>query len=84
MALRFVGTDPESGGGNCPAVWVDTDREQPELVLQGWTVGEVMRARCAADSPPAENETVIRIPARMVPLIRKACDAAERASTPQL
>ncbi|MFF8790785.1 hypothetical protein [Streptomyces sp. NPDC015125] len=84
MALLFVGTDPESGGGNCPAVWVDTDMEQPELVLQGWTAGEAMRATCAADSPPAENETVIRIPARMVPLIRKACDAAERANTPQL
>ncbi|WJY43173.1 hypothetical protein QT196_38560 (plasmid) [Streptomyces sp. P9-2B-2] len=84
MALLFVGTDPESGGGNCPAVWVDTDMERPELVLQGWTAGEVMRARCAADSPPAANETVIRIPARMVPLIRKACDAAERAGTPKL
>ncbi|MFI9081636.1 hypothetical protein ACIGW8_35105 [Streptomyces sioyaensis] len=84
MALLFVGTDPESGGGNCPAVWVDTGMEQPELVLQGWTVGEVLRATCAADSPPAENETVIRIPARMVPLIRKACDAAERAGSPKL
>ncbi|GLW19766.1 hypothetical protein Stsp01_65090 [Streptomyces sp. NBRC 13847] len=39
MALLFVGTDPESGGGNCPAVWVDTDMEQPELGPQGWMDG---------------------------------------------
>ncbi|MFD9607669.1 MULTISPECIES: hypothetical protein [unclassified Streptomyces] len=39
------------------------------------------RASCGQDSPPADDETVIRIPARMVPQIRKACDAAEAAGT---
>jgi hypothetical protein len=80
MALLFFGTDPNSGGGNCPAVWVDTDTAQgPELVLQGKTADAATRTACSTDSPPAEDEGIIRIPLRMVDQIRKACDAAEAA-----
>ncbi|MBX9420918.1 MULTISPECIES: hypothetical protein [Streptomyces] len=83
-ALLFFGTDPNSGVGNCPAVWVDTDSDEgPELVLQGKFGDEVTRAACSADSPSADDETVIRIPARMVAQIKEACDAAEAAG-PQL
>ncbi|MFD4763769.1 hypothetical protein ACFWOJ_34510 [Streptomyces sp. NPDC058439] len=84
MALLFFGTDPNSGGGNCPAVWVDTEAaEGPELVLQGKFADTATRAACSQDSPSAEDEGVIRIPVRMVDQIRKACDAAE-AVGPQL
>lgn len=84
MALLFFGTDPNSGGGNCPAVWVDTDTaEGPELVLQGKVADAVTRAACSQDSPPADDEAVIRISVRMVDQIRGACDAAEAAG-PQL
>lgn len=84
MALLFFGTDPNSGGGNCPAVWVDTDtKEGPELVLQGKIADTATRAACSQDSPPAHDEGVIRISVRMVDQIRKACDAAEAAG-PQL
>ncbi|MFE7430081.1 hypothetical protein [Streptomyces sp. NPDC057545] len=84
MALLFFGTDPNSGGGNCPAVWVDTTTARgPELVLQGKFANAATRAACSQDSPPADDEGVIRIPVRMVEQIRKACDAAEAAS-PQL
>ncbi|MER5852508.1 hypothetical protein ABT126_37320 [Streptomyces sp. NPDC002012] len=63
-------------------MWVDPDTpEGPELVLQGKAVDVATRAACGQDSPPADDETVIRIPARMVPQIRKACDAAEAAGT---
>ncbi|MEV6251306.1 hypothetical protein AB0M38_34860 [Streptomyces sp. NPDC051742] len=80
MALLFFGTDPNSGGGNYPAVWVDTDTaEGAELVLQG--ADAATRTACSQDSPPANDEGVIRIPARMVEQIRKACDAAEAAGT---
>ncbi|MEU9464018.1 hypothetical protein [Streptomyces sp. NPDC048312] len=82
MALLFFGTNPNSGGGNCPAVWVDTDtKEARELVLQGKVADARTRAACSHDSPPAEDEGVIRIPVRMVDQIRKACDAAEAAGT---
>ncbi|MEU6400710.1 hypothetical protein ABZ867_27485 [Streptomyces cinnamoneus] len=81
MALLFFGTDPNSGGGNCPAVWVDTDTPAgPELVLQGKVADAVTRAACGHDSPSADDEAIIRIPARMMDQIRKACDAAEAAS----
>lgn len=84
MALLFFGTDPNSGGGNCPAVWVDTEAaEGPELVLQGKFADAATRAACSQDSPSADDEGVIRISVRMVDQIRKACDAAEAAG-PQL
>ncbi|MER5886934.1 hypothetical protein ABT160_24185 [Streptomyces sp. NPDC001941] len=80
MALLFFGTDPNSGGGNCPAVWVDTQAaEGPELVLQGKLADAATRAVCGHDSPPADDEGVIRLSVRMVEQIRKACDAAEAA-----
>jgi hypothetical protein len=82
MALLFFGTDPNSGGGNCPAVRVDTDTARgPELVLQGKFVDAVTRAACSQDSPPADDETVIRIPARMVLQIRKASTSSSSTCT---
>ena len=82
MALRFVGIDPETGTGQSPTVWVDEERA--ELVLQGWKPSAELEAECAATSVPGhavgipEGEAVIRIPARMIPILREACDAAER------
>ncbi|MEU2134979.1 hypothetical protein [Streptomyces sp. NPDC018352] len=65
-------------------MWVDTEAaEGPELVLQGKFADAATRAACSQDSLPADDEGVIRIPARMVEQIRKACDAAE-ATSPQL
>ncbi|QLI99512.1 hypothetical protein HZZ00_18315 [Streptomyces sp. NEAU-sy36] len=60
---------------------MDTDTaEGPQLVLQGKFADAVTRAACSQDSPPAHDESVIRIPVRMVAQIREACDAAETAS----
>ncbi|MBU3865099.1 hypothetical protein KN815_13765 [Streptomyces sp. 4503] len=80
MDLQFIGIDPDTKDGNCPAVWVDTDtKPEPELVLQDWVADRATEAQCAKKSPKPHSEAIIRIPARMVPLIREACDAAERA-----
>ncbi|MFD8993009.1 hypothetical protein ACFVZ4_33820 [Streptomyces goshikiensis] len=82
MALRFVGIDPDSSEGEGPTVWVDEERQ--ELVLQGWKPSHDMEAECAALELPGhgvgipEGEAVIRIPARMVHMIREACDALDR------
>jgi hypothetical protein len=82
MALRFIGIDPETGQQGSPTVWVDEERG--ELVLQGWKPGERLEAECAAFEVPGHatgipaHEAVIRIPARMVPMLREACDVAER------
>ncbi|MEU7649177.1 hypothetical protein [Streptomyces huasconensis] len=82
MALLFFGTDPNSGGGNCPAVWVDTDTAQgPELVVQGKFANAATRASCRQDSPSADDEGIVRIPFSMVEQVRRACDAAEAAGT---
>ncbi len=83
MSLLFIGIDPNTGDDESPTVWVD--QEKQELVLQGWKPDTELEAECAAFEVPGhakgipENEAVIRIPARMVPMIREACDAVERA-----
>lgn len=81
MSLLFIGIDPNTGDHESPTVWVD--EEAQELVLQGWKPGPELEAKCAAFEVPGhalgipEHEAVIRIPARMVPMIRKACDALD-------
>lgn len=82
MALRFIGIDPNTGTGESPTVWVD--QEKQEFVFQGWTADTVTTAECAAFEVPGHavgipaGETVVRIPARMVQMIREACDALDR------
>ncbi|MGW1490741.1 hypothetical protein [Streptomyces sp. NPDC002402] len=82
MALVFIGIDPDTGDKQSPTVWID--QENRELVLQGWNPSPELEAECAATDIPGhakgipDNEAVIRIPARMVDMIREACDAVER------
>lgn len=82
MNLTFIGIDPESGQTGSPTVWVDP--ETHDIVMQSYTADEATRAECARNTAPGhalgipDHETVIRIPARMVPALREACDAAER------
>ncbi|GAA1544586.1 hypothetical protein GCM10009730_62150 [Streptomyces albidochromogenes] len=83
MPLVFIGIDPNTGDKQSPTVWVD--QEMQELVFQGWKPGPELEAECAATEVPGhakgipEGEAVIRLPARMVSVIREACDAVERA-----
>jgi hypothetical protein len=82
MSLLFIGIDPDTGDYESPTVWVD--QEKQELGFQGWKPSPELEAECAAMEVPGhakgipDSEAVIRIPARMVPVIRKACDAVER------
>lgn len=81
MSLRFIGIDPNTGDDESPTVWVD--QEKKELVLQGWKPGPELEAECSAFDVPGHakgipsHEAVIRIPARMIHMIREACDAVE-------
>ncbi|MDF3141792.1 hypothetical protein PBV88_10885 [Streptomyces sp. T21Q-yed] len=75
MQLRFVGKDPESGDHGCPAVWVD--EETQDLVIQGVKADAETRARTVQDSPLPDHEGVIRLPQRMIPLVREALDGAK-------
>ncbi|MGW6262487.1 hypothetical protein [Streptomyces sp. NPDC055085] len=82
MDLQFIGIDPNTGDGESPTVWVD--QQAKELVLQGWKPGPDLEAACSQFEAPGhavgipDHEAVIRIPARMVAMIREACDAVER------
>ncbi|QCW79239.1 hypothetical protein EQG64_23575 [Streptomyces sp. S6] len=75
MRLRFVGKDPESGDHGCPAVWVDEDTK--ELVIQGVTADSDTVSPTVRDSPLPAHESVVRLPQRMIPLLREALDGAE-------
>lgn len=77
MALRHIGTDPESEGGSSPTAWWDD--ETHEVVLQGWLPGPEMLTQAHATGAIPPGEGVVRLPARMIPMIREACDAAEGA-----
>ncbi|MFF2645848.1 hypothetical protein ACFVUB_39180 [Streptomyces niveus] len=85
MTLRFVGIDPNTGGEGSPTVWVE--EESADLVLQGAeadglltsVVGSTEWVAGHTTGIPA-HERVMRITARMVPILRDACDAAERAA----
>lgn len=83
MSLRFIGIDPNTGQGESPTVWVDESKG--ELVIQGWKPDAATEAECAAYEAPGhavgipDNEQVVRVPARMVSILREACDVAERA-----
>ncbi|WP_406114537.1 hypothetical protein [Streptomyces sp. NBC_01014] len=77
MALRFIGIDPNTNSGNCPAVWIDDERQ--EVLFQGWKPDAETEADCSSSSPRPDSEGIVRLPYRMIELIRKACDEAERA-----
>jgi hypothetical protein len=82
MALEFIGIDPNTGQSGSPTAWVDT--KTADIVLQSYTADEATRAQCIENTAPGHakgipaHETVIRIPAHLVPMLREACDAAER------
>ncbi|MFI8435161.1 hypothetical protein ACIGJO_15625 [Streptomyces sp. NPDC079020] len=81
MAVEFVGIDPNTDRDHCPTVWAGTEAQ--EILLQGWKPGGRAQAQCEATSPAngsvPEGEAIVRLPARMIPMIREACDAVERA-----
>jgi len=71
MALRHIGTDPDSGFNGSPAVWLDED--DGSIVLQGWRItDETTLAQIRATGPIPEHETVLRLPARMAPFPHEA------------
>ncbi|MFE4966464.1 hypothetical protein [Streptomyces sp. NPDC056660] len=82
MRLQFIGIDPDTGKNGSPTAWVDLD--STDIVIQGYTADEETRAKCVENTAPGhakgipDHETVIRIPARLVPILREACDVAER------
>ncbi|MGW6529651.1 hypothetical protein [Streptomyces venezuelae] len=81
MAAKFVGIDPDTDRDHCPTVWAD--EEAQEILLQGWKPTPETQAECEGTSPGngpvPDTEAIVRIPARMIPMIREACDAVERA-----
>ena len=71
MALVFACIDPDTGGDNCPAMFIDG--ETGDLLFQGSTVTDPkMLADVAKHSPIAGNESVVRLPARMRATIQEA------------
>ncbi|WP_406088802.1 hypothetical protein [Kitasatospora purpeofusca] len=83
MKLTFIGIDPATDTDESPTVWVDEEAE--DLVFQSYTADDETVATCARTQIPGhssgcpEGEGIFRVPFRMVPMIREACDVAERS-----
>ncbi|MFJ8430458.1 hypothetical protein ACIQ9P_04040 [Kitasatospora sp. NPDC094019] len=73
--LRLIGIDPSTGDDECPTVWFD--EETREIVIQGWKASDELRTACLETGSIPDSEDVVRLPERMVPILRKACDAAD-------
>jgi hypothetical protein len=71
MALRFLAIDPDTNGENCPALFME--EETGDLLFQGWTVTEpATLAESGTHSPLADDESLVRLPARMRDVILEA------------
>jgi hypothetical protein len=71
MALIFIAIDPETDSDHCPAVFVE--EETGDLLFQGWTVTDpATLTEVSRHSPVADNESVVRLPARMQATILEA------------
>lgn len=76
MTLHFIAKDPNTSGTQCPTAWVDDDAQ--EIVIQGWKAGDTLLAQCMRTGPIPATEAVVRVPLRMAPVLREACDVADR------
>lgn len=75
MALRFLGVDPATKDNGSPAMFLDD--ETGDLLFQGWVETDPATLTLAASySRMAPNEKLVRLPARMRPVIEEALDAA--------
>lgn len=64
MHLALIAIDPGTDGSNCPALFAD--EETGDLLVQGWAVTDDRTlADVSRHSPMADNESVVRLPARM-------------------
>lgn len=71
MALILITIDPETDSDHCPAVFVE--EETGDLLFQGWTVTDsATLADVSRRSSIADNESVVRLPARMRATILEA------------
>jgi hypothetical protein len=81
MPLRFLAIDPDTNGENCPALFLE--EETGDLLFQGWTVTNPQTlAESGTHSPLADNESLVRLPARMRNIIMEALNdgaAVQRA-----
>ncbi|MFD3952242.1 hypothetical protein ACFWRC_19725 [Streptomyces albidoflavus] len=74
MTLRFIAKDPNTNGDHCPTVWYDDVAK--EFVIQGWEAGPELEAECLTAGPIPDNEAVVRLPARMIDVLKEACSVA--------
>lgn len=71
MALLFIAIDPDTNGLNCPAAFID--EETGDLLFQGETVTDQdTLAKAGHHSPIGDNESLVRLPARMRVILMEA------------
>lgn len=77
MSIHFYGQDPNTDGDDCPSVSVDT--ATGDFLFVGKTEHDAQTLReIVSHSKIGTDESTVRIPARMAPIIAEAL----RGSTP--
>ena len=77
MALRVIAIEPETDTEHCPAVFIE---DTGDLLFQGWTVADpATLTEVDGHSRMADNEGVVRLPARMRATILEALNGAGAA-----
>lgn len=83
MTLVFLGIDPNTPNDGSPTIW--REQETGDLIIQSWRADEATIAQAQAvgsipghttDIPP--HETVIRLPANMIPFLPTPNSEADR------
>lgn len=65
MRLTYIGKDPESRSGQCPALYKTDRTDRTTYVIQGWNLGPVARADLRDLAP---GETAVEVPAEVLDL----------------
>lgn len=75
VALEFIGKDPGSNQGESPTIWVDSGTL--DMAILGWTADAATVEECRAFGGIRDDETVVCIPRRMAPILRRALERWE-------
>lgn len=77
MAFKFLAIDPDTPSNGSPTLWLD--EENGDLIIQSYRADAASYAECArVGSVPGhttdvpDHETIVRLPARLVPLLKAA------------
>jgi hypothetical protein len=70
MAIQLIGKDPNTPNNGSPTIWRDDDGS---LIIQSYLIDDDATMDVVGQTGPVPDyEGVVRLPERMIPLLRQA------------